>query len=181
MPHAVRDEDRRSRLDGRLTVAHDPHTLAAVDEEDFVFLLVEVDADEADAGRHAERRPDAYSLTLAAGLAVFVSLVLWLVRVRTDPASLVEFVVPSAGLAALVGWRVVPSGRGQARARCTRLWSLVAPVVAGAVAPIALFLIPFVVTGSVGDFIRGTFVLPPQRLAYAAGPPMSASSSSFAS
>jgi hypothetical protein len=63
--------------------------------------------------------------------------------------------------------------RGPSRARFAALLRLALPFLAGVVLPIAVFLIPYIMSGSVGDVVRGVFIKPTLRLTYAAMPPLS--------
>ncbi|MGE0157923.1 MAG: ArnT family glycosyltransferase [Gemmatimonadales bacterium] len=131
---------------------------------------------ESEAGRRPSAagptRPTLYTGAVAVGLGVYVMLVFWLVRTRLDPASIVHFVAPSAVVAAVASWCVTRSGGiGTATERTLRLGRLVVPVLAGATLPVAIFLIPYVATGSLGDLLDGTLVLP-RRMEFAAARPL---------
>jgi hypothetical protein len=139
-------------------------------------MLIGLALVEADAGQDHQpdeaARPTLYSGAVAVGLGAYVMLVFWLVRSRLDPATVVHFVVPSAAVAAVASWRVTrSSGLGTAAERIARLGRLLVPLLAGATVPVALLLIPFVMTDSVPELVAGTLTLP-SRLQFAAASPL---------
>jgi hypothetical protein len=133
------------------------------------LILVEADGQREGPGG---ARPTLFTGAVALALGLYVMLVFLLVRARLDPATVVHFVLPSAVVAGAASWRVSRSaGLATGAERAARLSRLVVPVLAGATVPVALFLVPYVVSGSIGDLLEGTLVLP-QRLAYAAASPL---------
>jgi hypothetical protein len=119
----------------------------------------------------ATGRPTAgYGLLIGLPLAVFVGALVWLVHGGHGLGYLYQFVLPGcavAGVVARAAWR---SG-GATGSRTARLWQLVWPFGAGVALPVALFLVPYVVAGATGALLRGVFVSPMSRLAFAAKPP----------
>jgi len=116
-----------------------------------------------------------YSLFVALGLSAFVFVLLRLVRGAPGPNFLIQFVLPGAVLSAalLYNERRVRARRGPSPERFRALARLALPFMLGVAIPVALFLIPYVTSHSVGDFVRGVFITPARRLTYAAMPPMS--------
>jgi hypothetical protein len=81
---------------------------------------------------------------------------------------LVLFVLPGMALAAFLPWFEVRNGHGAFTARARVLLSLVLPFALGVVAPLVLFMIPYVLTGAMEDLVRGVFILPARRVQSAA-------------
>ena len=105
---------------------------------------------------------------LAGTLTVLVGGLVGLVSRQLGAMELLVYAVPTASLAALLVRRELERGGGRARVR-----SLVircAALAVGAAVPIALFLVPYATSGSLGDFWRGSFVLPQRRFVSATFP-----------
>jgi hypothetical protein len=83
---------------------------------------------------------------------------------------LLHFVAPFAAVIGVLLWEERRNGRGTLWTRAQRSWGVIAPFMAGAVAPLALFLIPYLITGSLGSFFDAVFLAVPRRLAHAERP-----------
>ena len=118
------------------------------------------------AGRDAPRSP-AYSAFVTAGLALFVAALVVLVRHQFAAPELAQFVLPGATLAILLVRNEWIQPAGESGARFVALGRLLAPFLVGVALPIALFLLPYVMSGSVGAFATGVFVLPMKRFGVA--------------
>ena len=129
-----------------------------------VFHAHEVDRN-AVSGERA--RGTAYSVFVTAALAAFVAVLIVLVRNQFHAPELAQFVVPGAALSSLLVWNEWSRPAGASRTRFTTLARLLAPVLVGVALPIALFLIPYVFSGSLGAFGYGVFVLPMRRFGVA--------------
>ena len=101
-----------------------------------------------------------FALSLVTGLVL-------LVRVHLGAMEALHFVLPGAALAALLVWTEASAGGGTLRAGLVRR---LVPFGAGLLLPIAVFLLPYALTGALDDFWRGVFVLPQRRLAQATAP-----------
>src|SRR5690349_4524098 len=117
----------------------------------------------------------AYSAFLICCLAVFVIGLVGLVARMDGSGYLMHFVLPGGALAAALVYneRGVNTRRGSSRERFARLMRLALPFLAGVAVPIAIFLVPYVASGAVGDLFRGVFITPARRLTFAQGPPLS--------
>lgn len=115
-----------------------------------------------------ERRDsDAYTVFTCLGVGLLAVMFVGLVRMRAGVAGIANFTAPIAILSmALVGrlWRM---RGGATRERFASLGALIWPFVLGAAVPVAVFLIPYVASGSLGALWHGVFVLPGKRFAYA--------------
>jgi hypothetical protein len=97
--------------------------------------------------------------------------VLWsLVRRELHAPELVQFVVPGALVAALLVRNEWTEPAGESRARFATLARLLVPFLAGVALPVALFLVPYARSGSLGAFVNGVFVLPIRRFSFASVP-----------
>lgn len=108
----------------------------------------------------AEGRPSrVFFLVKAAACAVFIGLLVHLFRSGLDLMDVVHFFVPTVAV-----WTVLlvferREGRGAVPQRFWTLSRLLVPFGIGVALPIALFLLPYVRSGSLGDLYRGLFVL----------------------
>ena len=121
------------------------------------LLLFAVHAVQTDPGPVAapERRPRLFTVFLAACGACLVALLLLLVQRRSAPMELLQFVAPAAVLCGYLVWYEATAGRGSSGARFRSLFSLVWPAAAGLLLPIAVFLVPYAASGSLGSVVAG--------------------------
>lgn len=111
-----------------------------------------------------------YLCLVALFAAALVGGLLLLVRRRLGVQEVFHFVLPGAALAGLLLWGEATAGGGPLTARAKGAARRLAPFGAGLLVPIALFLVPYAFSGSLGDFLRGVFVLPRKRLDMASLP-----------
>jgi hypothetical protein len=100
----------------------------------------------------------------------FCGFVLLLLRRDLGVMEILNYLAPCCLVAALLiggEWR---NGRGTFRERFARLCGRVFPFLAGVAAPVAVFLIPFMLSGSLSQLVHGVFVLPQQRMDFATVP-----------
>lgn len=112
-------------------------------------------------------RPRGYPLFASAGLLAFCGALAWLLWRLPDKlaglTAVLLFAIPGWSLAAVLlagEWRLRFLEGGP---RWRRILTMGAFFLGGVAVPIGVFIIPYVVTGSVGDLIRGVFVLPQRR------------------
>ena len=122
----------------------------------------------------AGRGGGAYALTVTTGMSVFVLALFSLVRRGFGAAEMIHFVVPGALLAAFLAHDEWTAPAVPQRDRFGALAQLTLPFLAGIALPVALFLVPYVRSGTVGALLNGVFVLPTRRLSSAAVPMVSA-------
>jgi hypothetical protein len=131
-------------------------------------LLFLIFLEESDSRSSSGRRAiTAYSLFLTAGLLAFV-LVLFKTVVSVNRGYVAHFILPGVSVAAYLLWSEFNYAHGSGGIRFQKFLRLVLPVVAGFLAPIFLFLIPYVRTGALHTFFVGVFVLPTRRFSFAA-------------
>ena len=115
-----------------------------------------------------ERRRGSWFIAGKVTVAVvLVGAVSWLVRSHSNRVAIFHFVVPVAAVCGFLVWSEIAWGRRPVGPRAARLFRLVLPFLAGVAIPIAVFLVPYAQTHAIGDFYRGVFVTPQQRLAAA--------------
>ncbi len=119
------------------------------------------------AATSVRARGTTYSVFVTGALAAFVAVLLVLVRNQFYAPELAQFVLPGVALSSLLVWNEWSRPAGSSRTRFTTLARLLAPVLAGVALPIAIFLVPYVASGSVGAFGYGVFVLPMRRFGVA--------------
>lgn len=124
-----------------------------------LFLL----SKKEEGGAEATKSERWCCISLAAACVVVYELsVFSLLRKVFYPGSFLYFFLPIVIIGVAVIWQSI---RGTTQKR--QLLATVENLLwfgAGVATPIALFLIPYMRTGAVGDFVRGVFVLPGKRL-----------------
>jgi len=121
-----------------------------------------VDDHPSSGGSHGWR------VVLALGLGAFTLALVALVRPRIGPPEVLHFVVPGAAVAALIFWNERNAPALPVAQRLRRSLRLMGPFLLGFTLPVALFLVPYLATGSLGALVNGVLVLPFQRLSEAA-------------
>ena len=118
--------------------------------------------------RRPRRERSAFLIITAFGAAVLMGLVV-LVFVRPPFLfrRLMTFAFPPATLIAAMLYREWRSGSGRSRERFFRLSSLLLPFCAGVSIPLAIYVLPYVATGSLNWLARDLFVLPQRQIAKA--------------
>ena len=129
---------------------------------------------EGAAGQAGPARDSLYRIVVAAGLVTFVMALGTLIMGAPGIDFHLNYLVPGAALAVALVWneRRLNGRQRSSAGRFKTLASVTLPFVAGVMLPIALFLVQYVVSGSVGDFVQGVFIAPMRRLAFAAVAPL---------
>ncbi len=124
--------------------------------------------------RSAEQRPPAVFVAKTAFGLFFLSGLAGLVAAHPGTTEFLHFFLPGAALIAVLLSSEWSDGRGGASERMRGAALLVLPFLAGVLLPITSFIVPYVVTGSVGAWYDGVFVAPRLRFdsAGAALPPL---------
>jgi hypothetical protein len=113
-------------------------------------------------------RPSTGFLLLeAAGCLGLVMALVSLLGERRTVMDVLHFVVPLTAVATVVLWCEWREGRGGLQTRIRRAWALLGPFAAGAIAPVAIFLLPFIATGSLNAFSEGVFLALERRFGQA--------------
>ena len=128
-----------------------------------LFLVFQAHALSRSAALAGVRRGKAYAIFVSACLLLFVLALVSLVHHQLFLAELVNFIVPGTLLAAWLARDEWTQPAGGSRARVSLLATLIAPFLAGVALPVAVFLVPYAQTGSLGAFVTGVFILPMRR------------------
>lgn len=111
-------------------------------------------------------------LILVVGLVLASALPFALMRAAATPSQLINLAVPATLTGLFVSACVMRAGDLR---RIAQMLKNAAVLLAGVAAPLVLFVIPYVKTGSLGSLYEGVFVLPQKRLTWGAsgsgGPP----------
>ena len=116
------------------------------------------------------RTPGMYEIVIAAGLAANLFLVYTVFSGVASVNAAVHYLVPSLALSGMLVWRERTRGADSDRERWRRLTELALPFAGGAAAVIGVWLVPYVLTGSLDDLARGLFVTPRVRFTVASYP-----------
>jgi hypothetical protein len=106
-----------------------------------------------------------------AAIPVVVLIALSVPLTRSAGPGLLQVLAPAVFVCAFVAWREWTQGHGRLAYRAARFASLSWPFVAGAVVPVAGFLLWFWQQHGVAELLRGVFVLPQRRLIEASASP----------
>lgn len=140
------------------------------------FIFREQCLTRSESGKPAVRAI-TYRLFVTAVLLLFVVALSALVRGTLGSEAIIQFLVPGAALAAFLLLREWRGSPGRSSTRFSALFRMLLPFGVGFAIPLAVFVVPYVATGSMAALLRGLFLLPLKRLTYAsrALPPLYAS------
>lgn len=122
----------------------------------------------------------AYRRFAFAFLLFFLALLVFLVSDQLGGREVVHFVLPATVLAVLFVWNERIGPTLPSRERVATLTRLVAPFGLGLSLPLVLFLLPYVISGSLGALYDGLFVRTMTQLIFAHVPPPSLRATSVA-
>lgn len=121
-------------------------------------------------------RGTGYSVFVAGALVTFVVMLVGLVRHQLTASDTLQFVVPGALVSAFLIQNEWTQPAGRSGERFATLARLLAPFLLGVALPVALFLVPYALTGALSAFLYGVFILPTKRFGVAAISPDSIAS-----
>ena len=133
-----------------------------------LYLVYRAHAISRDAAGRDAARGMAYSAFVTASLATFVVALGVLMRHTFRAPELAQYVVPGTAIAVLLVRNEWLQPAGRSSQRFTALGRLLLPFLLGVALPVALFLVPYISSGSVGAFANGVFLLPVKRFGFAA-------------
>ncbi|HEY2067558.1 MAG TPA: glycosyltransferase family 39 protein [Gemmatimonadaceae bacterium] len=139
-----------------------------------LFLVFHVH-EESRATRGGTSSGIVYPAFVSACLLAFVLAIGALVGKQLHATNVMHFLVPPAFLAALLAQNEWKEPAGTSRERFVDLLRVVGVFLGGVAIPVALFLVPYALSGSVGAFVYGVFVLPTKRFSFAVFHPPSLS------
>jgi hypothetical protein len=135
-----------------------------------LFLVFHAHANARGETGAGARRSRGYALFVTGALVLFVAALVMLVRRQLHAAEVVQLVLPGALIAALLVRNEWTLPAGGDRSRFRGLGTLIVPFLLGVALPIALFLVPYALSGALGAFAYGVFVLPMKRFGVAGVP-----------
>jgi hypothetical protein len=132
-----------------------------------LYLVFRAHALARDDAGSSPPRGDAYGVFVTAALVLFLAALAVLVRHQLYAPEVAQFVLPGAAIAMLLVRNEWSLPAGANRTRFAGLARLLGPFLIGVALPVALFLVPYVRSGSVDAFANGVFVLPMRRFGVA--------------
>lgn len=115
--------------------------------------------------QHRGTEPRSLSVFVAKTVfgLIFVTGLAGLVAAHPGTSEFLHFFLPGTALVAVLLWTEWSDGRGPAGERIRGAALLVLPFLSGVLLPVTLFILPYVVTGSVSAWYEGVFVAPRSR------------------
>jgi len=131
-----------------------------------LLALTYVEAAEAAPPEGATRSDAGYRWLVGAGALALTAMVIVLVTRAMGPGGIFRFATAAVIPCLLLAFHAARrrSGTPSLR-RLAALMGLLAPFVAGVAVVVGIFVLPWLLTGSLGALVRGVFVLPQHRLA----------------
>jgi len=127
-----------------------------------LFLLF--DEQEEHRGASSFSRAWAVSVAVTAGLLTFIFMLVETIRRLPYPVEYYNFLVPGEAVGCLLLYREWMVPRASTGARVSGLASRFAPFLVGVLLPVLIFLLPYVLRGTVHQLVNGILVLPQARL-----------------
>jgi hypothetical protein len=121
--------------------------------------------------RPSTSRAPFYSATVALSLVLLLALLFSMIRKVPGTDELIYFVLPAFLLVVLLLAREFAGIAGQERERFTALLGMCIPFGVGVAVPLMVFLVPYVLSGSVYDLVRGLISTPARAIRFAVYPP----------
>jgi hypothetical protein len=108
-----------------------------------------------------------YSATLGLGLTLFLALLFRMIYKTSGISGLIFFVLPALGLVILLVSREFAGVPGQDRERFVMLARMCVPFGVGTAIPLIVFLLPYLLAGSVHDLVHGLVAAPVRAMRFA--------------
>jgi hypothetical protein len=137
----------------------------------FLFFIFREQTIANEENRRSPARARFYSAAVALTLAVFLALLFSLVHKVPGIGELIYFVLPAFGLVALLLAREFAGIAGRDRERFAALARMCVPFGVGVAIPIIVFLVPYVLSGSVHDLIHGLVAIPARAVRFTVDAP----------
>jgi hypothetical protein len=129
-----------------------------------LFFIFREQAITNEENRRRMERARFYSTTIFLGLAVFIVLLSVMIRKVPGVGGLIYFVLPPFALVVLLASREFAGIAGQNRERFLRLMRMCLPFGMGIAIPVFVFLVPYVLSGSLHDLVHGLFAVPARAI-----------------
>jgi hypothetical protein len=108
-----------------------------------------------------------YSATVTLGLALFLAMLFGMTHKTPGISGLIFFVLPAFGLVILLVSREFAGIPGQNSERLLTLARMCVPFGVGVAIPLLVFLVPYLLTGSVLDLVHGLLAAPTRAMRFA--------------
>jgi hypothetical protein len=108
-----------------------------------------------------------YSATLGLGLTLFLTLLFRMINKTSGISGLIFFLLPALGLVILLVSREFAGIPGQNSERLLTLARMCVPFGVGVAVPLVVFLVPYLLTGSVLDLLHGLLAAPARAMRFA--------------
>lgn len=109
----------------------------------------------------------AYTWLKGVAYGAFLASIIFLLRSRLGVMEVFYFLLPAAAICMLLFWDEWQAGHGNSLSRLRTLFGLFLPFGCGVVVPIVIFLVPYILTNSLGYFVEGVFISPQKRFEHA--------------
>jgi 4-amino-4-deoxy-L-arabinose transferase-like glycosyltransferase len=131
-----------------------------------IFFLLFRERAEPGTKTVAHHETAAYRIFLSAAVLLYEAMVFALLRKGANPATFLYFWVPNLAIGVAILWLEFRRPENRSRRFSSVLRELI-PFTAGTATPIAIFLAPFVLTGSLPQFWHDVFVMVAQQVKHA--------------
>ena len=138
-----------------------------------LFFVFREQSTTADKKHELSARARSYGVFLSLAMGAFIVLLFRMIHKIPGIGELIYFVLPSLALVGLLLAREIDGIAGQNRERFLTLLRMCMPFGLGMAIPIILFLVPYVLTHSVGDLIDGLLAGPARATRFATWTPAS--------
>ena len=120
---------------------------------------------------YSSRHTRLYTATVALGLTVFLAMLFNMIHKVAGTRGVVLFVLPACGLVGLLLAREFAGIAGQDRERFIVLMRMCIPFGVGIVIPVVLYMVPYLLSGSVHDLVHGLVGAPARAIRFAVRAP----------
>jgi hypothetical protein len=122
-----------------------------------LFLLFRAQIQSRRDAEVDDRPSTGFLLLETAGCLGLITALVAMLGERRTVMDVLHFVIPITAVVTVLLWCEWREGRGGLQTRIRRAWALLGPFAAGAIAPVGIFLVPFITTGSLDAFADGVF------------------------
>jgi hypothetical protein len=122
-----------------------------------LFLLFRAQIQSRRDAEVDDRPSKGFLLLETAGCLGLIMALVAMLGERRTVMDVLHFVIPVTAVVTVLLWCEWREGRGGLQTRIRRAWALLGPFAAGAITPLAIFLVPFFATGSLDFFADGVF------------------------
>ncbi len=132
-----------------------------------LFFIFREQTITSEQSSQSKARARLYTATVVLGLTVFLAMLFSMIHKGAGARGVVLFVLPACGLVSLLLAREFAGIAGQDRERFAVLMRMCIPFGVGIVIPIVVYMVPYVVSGSVHDLVHGIAGTPARAIRFA--------------